>query len=102
MNLTTHDTEKILSGYLDEQRVILHCGTHNYAGPGSKTPPVEGCSKCAHVMLYTIIARKQGDKKAALDELSDLIHALVELAEEGTLDYQSLPRPEIHIEKVED
>lgn len=95
------DSQQVLDGYLDEERVVLHCGTHNYAGPGSKQPPSEGCAKCAHVMLYTIVARQKGDKLEALSELEDIIHGLVELAEEGTLDYKSAP-PQFHIEHVED
>jgi len=99
MNL--HDSQKVLDGYLDEQRVVLHCATHNYAGPGSKVAPKEGCPKCAHVMLYTIIARQSGDKQDAIGQLEDIIHALVELDEEGAFDYKPQPL-DIKTETLED
>lgn len=95
MNL--HDSHKVLKGYLDEERVVLHCADHMYAG-SSKTPPTEGCPKCAHVMLYNIIARKAGDKGEALDQLEEIIHALVELEKEGLFDYQA-QKPDIQLIK---
>lgn len=84
-----HDSKQVLDGYLNEERVILHCGTHNYAGPGTKTLPTDGCQKCAHVLIYSLVARKEGNKLEALGELEDIIHALIELDEEGSFDYKS-------------
>lgn len=95
--METHDVQKVLDGYLDDARIVLHCGLHQYAGPGSAKPPVEGCERCAHVMIYTLVARQKGNKLQALDELEAILRALCELDDEGAFDYA--PALEIHTTK---
>lgn len=70
------------------------CHVHGYYGqpiPG----PTEKCKQCGEVYLRQILATKSGDYQANLDELEAIIHAMVELDEEGLFDYKPYKHPQI-------
>lgn len=90
--------EDILADAFDEKRAILICGKHNYVAGSKHQKPRMGCPDCVKVTYIHLIATRGGDIKENLDQLEAIIHGLVELDQEGKMDFQ-ITRPTIEIEK---
>lgn len=97
-NVELKRPEDILARAFDEKRATLVCGKHNFVAGSKHQKPHMGCPDCIKVTFIHLIATRQGDVKENLDQLEAIIHGLVELDQEGKMDFE-MQRPDIQITK---
>lgn len=100
--MTKEQAEKFLAEYFDPNKVTLYCAKHMYFGPGGdkKIAPVSGCAKCWEVYFWHDIATCPPDSRLQrLEELTEVVHHMVESVEKGTFDFEPYLHPVIEIEK---
>jgi hypothetical protein len=90
-----------LDDVLDPEKVQVYCKDHMYFGPSpnnKKLKPHLGCQKCWFVYYLHDLATTPPDKRyERLQELSQVVHHVVEAVETGTFDFTPFERPTFEI-----
>lgn len=101
MPLTEQERGDFLSEALDSKKVQIYCKLHNYFGPSktAEVKPNKGCAQCWMVFYFYDIATAPPHTRAQrLDELTEVVHKAVELAQSGKWDINIDPHANIKIE----
>lgn len=99
-NPTSRDrTAEVAAHLVDGDKLTLMCSMHNYT-PGGTPRRHTGCSQCIMCDYVYMFANTPRDKqKEEFEKFEALIHALVELDNEGRLDINIQRHPTLTIEK---
>lgn len=101
MPLSEQEKNQYLSEAMDSQKVQLYCKEHMYFGPSREQSirPTKGCTQCWMVFYFKDIASAPPHMRAQrLDELEEVLHKAVELAQSGRWDININPHADIKIE----
>lgn len=98
----TPEQSNRLAEIMDPNKVTVYCGLHSYFGPsknGVETKPMQGCSRCWTVLYFYDIVNTAPERRAErLEELTEVLHKVTEMADKGTWDFEPYRHSKVEIE----
>lgn len=93
------ELKDILKDVLDESKVQLVCGKHNYLASETPPPPI-GCRQCWEAYWWHKIASTPPHlRRQRLEEAYRATYDAVKMFERGEWDFEPFEHPEITIER---